>query len=89
MEDFLKRVDCSKVNSKVYSALVYAGGMDAWRDPGGEVVVDDHRSFLVSRYDVVKKKVMKEKNEIKKQKKYKEQFGGASIFDSFSGGISI
>jgi DNA polymerase-3 subunit alpha len=89
LEDFLRRIDCSKVNSKVYTALVHAGGMDVWRDPDGEVGVDDHRSFLTSRYDVVKKNVMKDKNEIKKQKKYKDQYGGASIFDSFSGGITI
>jgi DNA polymerase III alpha subunit len=86
LEDFLKRVDTSKVNSKVYMALVNAGGMDAWK--GSEISVAEHRSLLMSRYDVVKKKVMKEKNEIKKQVAYREQYNGSTIFDSF-GSLSI
>jgi len=86
LEDFLKRVDTSKVNSKVYMALVDSGGMDSWRGPA--ISVAEHRDLLVSRYDVVKKKVMKEKNEVKKQIAYREQYSGSTIFDSF-GSLSI
>jgi len=81
LEDFLKRVDTSKVSSKVYTSLVNAGGMDAWKKDG-ELSNDEHRSMLLNSYEPVKKKVVKEKNEIKKQKAYREQFSG-SLFDSF------
>jgi DNA polymerase-3 subunit alpha len=86
MEDFLKRVDTSKVSSKVFTALVNAGSMDVWkRDPN--VGVAAFRNHMLNSYDDVKKKVVKEKNEIKKQTKFKEQYSG-SLFDSF-GSVDI
>ena len=85
LEDFLRRVDTSKVSSKIYTALVNAGSMDSWR--ASNVKVGEHRAKLLTCYDGVKKKVIKEKNEIKKQTTYRNQFDG-SIFDSF-GSISF
>jgi DNA polymerase-3 subunit alpha len=86
LEDFLKRVDTSKVSSKVFTALVTAGSMNVWkRQPDMSTSV--FKGKLLSSYDGVKKKVVKEKTAIKKQDAYKNQYSG-SIFDSF-GSIDI
>jgi hypothetical protein len=70
----------------VFTALVNAGSMDVWkRDPN--VGVAAFRNHMLNSYDDVKKKVVKEKNEIKKQTKFKEQYSG-SLFDSF-GSVDI
>jgi DNA polymerase-3 subunit alpha len=87
LEDFLKRVDTSKVSSKVFTALIHAGSMDAW-NTNPDISRDQHRSNLVNNYEGVKKKVVKQKNEIKKQKQFRTQFSGGSIFDSF-GSVDI
>jgi DNA polymerase-3 subunit alpha len=81
LEDFLKRVDTSKVSSKVFSELVSAGSMDSW-NKDSKVSKDEHRSSLLNSYEGVKKKVVKEKNDVKKQTEFQEQYSG-SIFDSF------
>jgi len=80
-EDFLKRVDTSKVSSKVFIELVRSGSMDSWKR-NKDQRVEDYRSSLLSNYESVKKKVLKEKNEVKKQKKQRKQYSG-SLFDSF------
>jgi DNA polymerase-3 subunit alpha len=82
LEDFLKRVDTSKVSSKVYTALIHAGSMDAW-NINPDIDKSNHRNGLLNNYEGVKKKVVKEKNEIKKQKQFRNQYNSGSIFDSF------
>ena len=78
LEDFLKKVDTSKVNSKVFNALVDAGSMNVWKVDKDKLLLD---------YESVKKKVFKQKKEIKKQKEYRDQYSG-SLFDSF-GSVDI
>ena len=88
LEDFLGRVDTSKVSSKVLTALVNEGSMDAWRT-SGEITKENHRSALLSSYESVKKKVVKHKNEVKKQKQHRTQYSGGSLFDSFNPNGSV
>jgi hypothetical protein len=60
--------------------------MNVWkRQPDMSTSV--FKGKLLSSYDGVKKKVVKEKTAIKKQDAYKNQYSG-SIFDSF-GSIDI
>lgn len=74
MEDFLTRVDTSKVSSKVFTALVSSGSMDEWGVSRGD---------LMSSYEETKERVMKVKKAIKKQEENDKKYGG-SLFDSFA-----
>jgi DNA polymerase-3 subunit alpha len=77
LEDFLTRVDTSKVTSRVFNSLVGAGSMT------GDWGVSKEK--LLRDYEGVKLRVTKKKKEIKKQEEYRNQYSG-SIFDSFSDG---
>ena len=77
LEDFLERVDTSKVNSRVFHSLVDGRSIGPeW----GQIP-----SSLLGDYEAVKKKVTKKKKEIQKQEEYRNQYSG-SLFDSFTDG---
>jgi len=86
LEDFLKRVDTSRVSSKVFTSLVHAESMDVWRKNQNQPM-SEYREALLMNYERVKAKVVKEKKAIKKQEAHRNQYSG-SLFDSF-GSVDI
>ena len=73
LKDFIRNVDNSKVNSRVFDSLVDSGCMDV------EWGMD--RNELKSMYKDIKNEVDKEKKQKKKQEKEIESFGGGNLFD--------
>ena len=84
LENFLERVNTSKVNSKVFTALVNAGSMDVWKK-SKDMSIERYREVLQNSYDDVKKKVVKKKKAIEKQAAFKTQYSG-SFFDTLGDG---
>jgi len=75
LEDFMRRTNARIVNTKVFSTLVNAGGMDCWK-------VD--REELLRQYDIIKGKLEKEKKLLAKQEKKRQEFNGQTL-DIFGG----
>jgi len=72
LEDFIRRSDLRKVNSKVFKTLVTAGCMSDWKMQELEII---------AKYEEIKEALDKEKKAKEKQMAKMNQFEGQSLFD--------
>lgn len=95
LKEFMTKVDTSKVNIKVFKALLDAGSMYCFADRSKYVGVSREeaaemaRNDIMAEYEILREEIEKAKNyeknlerKLKKeQDKIEETFGGGSLFD--------